>query len=79
MKNFFFTLLIITTSMIAFADDHKEKKDVDMKKGNSVIRVSQDFVDHYTKLGYQILDNKKNISVAKETEKIIKDIKKTKE
>ena len=31
MKNFFFTLLIITTSMIAFADDHKEKKDVDMK------------------------------------------------
>ena len=31
MKNFFFTLLMITTSMIAFADDHKEKKDVDMK------------------------------------------------
>ena len=31
MKNFFLTLLIITTSMIAFADDHKEKKDVDMK------------------------------------------------
>tara|TARA_R100001126_G_scaffold91528_1_gene61088 strand:- start:1314 stop:1484 length:171 start_codon:yes stop_codon:yes gene_type:complete len=54
-------------------------KDVDMKKGNSVIRVSPDFVDHYTKLGYQTLDNKKNISVAKETEKIIKEIKKTKE
>ena len=35
MKNFFFTLLIITTSMIAFADDHKEKKDVDMKTTKS--------------------------------------------
>ena len=34
-------------------------KDVDMKKGDSVIRVSPDFVDHYTKLGYQTLDNKK--------------------
>ena len=33
MKNFF-TLLIITTSMIAFADDHK-KKDVDMKTTKS--------------------------------------------
>ena len=54
-------------------------KDVNMKKGDSVIRVSAEFVDHYTKLGYQTLDHKKNISVAKETEKIIKDIKKTKE
>ena len=54
-------------------------KDVNMKKGDSMITVSQDFVEHYTKLGYQTLDNKKNISVAKETEKIIKDIKKTKE
>ena len=27
-----FTLLFIVTSMISFADDHKEKKDVDMKK-----------------------------------------------
>ena len=53
-------------------------KDVDMKKGDSVIRVSPDFVDHYTKLGYQTLDNKKNISVAKETEKIIKEITKSK-
>ena len=26
-----FTLLFIVTSMISFADDHKEKKDVDMK------------------------------------------------
>ena len=54
-------------------------KDVDMKKGDSVIRVSPDFVDHYTKLGYRVDDGKKNISVAKETEKIIKEIKKTKE
>ena len=32
MKKLFFTLLVIATSMISFADDHKEKKDVDMKK-----------------------------------------------
>jgi len=54
-------------------------KDVNMKKGDSIIKVSAEFVDHYTKLGYQIIDNKKNISVAKETEKIIKEIKKAKE
>ena len=32
MNKLFFTLLVIATSMISFADDHKEKKDVDMKK-----------------------------------------------
>ena len=32
MKKLFFTILVIATSMISFADDHKEKKDVDMKK-----------------------------------------------
>ena len=57
----------------------KTAKDVNMKKGDSIIKVSAEFVDHYTKLGYQIIDNKKNISVAKETEKIIKEIKKAKE
>ena len=54
-------------------------KDVNMKKGDSMISVSQDFVEHYTKLGYQVIENNKKISVAKETDKIIKDLKKTKE
>ena len=53
-------------------------KDVNMKKGNSMISVSQDFVDHYTKQGYEIIDNKTKVSVAKETEKIIKEITKSK-
>tara|TARA_R100000654_G_scaffold13351_1_gene29112 strand:+ start:6344 stop:6517 length:174 start_codon:yes stop_codon:yes gene_type:complete len=53
-------------------------KDVKMKKGNSMISVSQDFVDHYTKQGYEIIDNKTKVSVAKETEKIIKEITKSK-
>ena len=54
-------------------------KDIVMNKGDSTIKISAEFDDHYTKLGYQIVDKKKNISVAKETEKIIKDLKKTKE
>ena len=31
------TLLVVTTSMISFADEHKEKKDVDMKKIKSAL------------------------------------------
>ena len=31
MKKKIFTSLVITTSMVAFADDHEGKKDVDMK------------------------------------------------
>ena len=54
-------------------------KDINMKKGDSMIKISEEFVDHYKKLGYETFDNKKNISVAKETEKIIKDLKKEKE
>ena len=54
-------------------------KDVSMKKGNSMITVSQDFVEHYTKIGYEVIEKNKKISVAKETDKIIKDLKKTKE
>ena len=53
-------------------------KDVNMKKGNSMISVSQDFVEHYTKQGYEIVSNKTKVSVAKETEKIIKEITKSK-
>jgi len=53
-------------------------KDVKMKKGDSMISVSQDFVEHYTKIGYQVIENKKKISVEKETEKIIKGITKDK-
>tara|TARA_R100001480_G_scaffold64311_1_gene76517 strand:+ start:109 stop:282 length:174 start_codon:yes stop_codon:yes gene_type:complete len=53
-------------------------KDVKMKKGNNGIIVSQDFVEHYTKMGYVVEGKNKNISVAKETEKIIKDLTKDK-
>ena len=53
-------------------------KDVNMKKGDSMITCSEDFVEHYTSIGYQVIENKKNISVAKETEKIIKEITKSK-
>ena len=53
-------------------------KDVKMKKGNNGIIVSQDFVEHYTKMGYVVEGKNKNISVAKETEKIIKDLTKEK-
>ena len=60
-------------------ESSKEKqKDVKMKKGNSMISVSQDFVEHYTKQGYEIVSNKTKVSVAKETEKIIKEITKSK-
>ena len=31
MEKLFFTLLVVTVSMTSFADDHKEKKDDDMK------------------------------------------------
>ncbi len=54
-------------------------KDISMKKGDSMIKISEEFVDHYKKLGYEIFHHKKNISVAKETEKIIKELKKEKE
>ena len=49
-----------------------------MKKGKSEITVSQDFVEHYTNMGYVVEGKNKNISVAKETEKIIKDLTKEK-
>tara|TARA_Y100001972_G_scaffold103258_1_gene129369 strand:+ start:381 stop:554 length:174 start_codon:yes stop_codon:yes gene_type:complete len=53
-------------------------KDVHMKKGKSEITISQDFVEHYTNMGYTVQGKNKNISVAKETEKIIKDLTKEK-
>tara|TARA_Y100000114_G_C11637008_1_gene267289 strand:+ start:329 stop:499 length:171 start_codon:yes stop_codon:yes gene_type:complete len=52
-------------------------KDVNMKKGQSTIRVSEEFVEHYEKMGYQKMDGKK-ISVEKETEKIINKLTKSK-
>ena len=36
-------------------------KDIVMNKGDSTIKISAEFVDHYTKLGYQTVDKKKNI------------------
>ena len=29
-------------------------KDISMKKGDSMIKISEEFVDHYKKLGYEI-------------------------
>ena len=52
--------------------------DIVMVKGDNKIKISPDFKEYYEKQGYTIADKNKNISVAKETEKIIKEITKSK-
>tara|TARA_A100001201_G_scaffold85348_1_gene75464 strand:+ start:41 stop:211 length:171 start_codon:yes stop_codon:yes gene_type:complete len=54
-------------------------KDVFMKKGTTVIKVVEDFVPNYEKNGWSLNEENKKISVEKETQKVIKDLKKTKE
>lgn len=54
-------------------------KDVFMKKGTTVIKVVEDFVPNYERQGWALHEENKNISVEKETKKIIKEIKKEKE
>jgi predicted fused transcriptional regulator/phosphomethylpyrimidine kinase len=34
-------------------------KDISMKKGDSMIKISEEFVDHYKKLGYEIFHHKR--------------------
>ena len=45
-------------------------KDVNMKKGDSMISVSKDFVDHYTKLGYQVIENNKKFQLQKKLKRL---------
>jgi len=54
-------------------------KDVFMKKGTTVIKVVEDFVKKKKKNGWTLNEENKNISVEKETKKVIKDLKKEKE
>ena len=41
-------------------------KDIKMKKGKETIIISQDYIDHYIKLGYK-LEDKKSARKAEET------------
>ena len=45
-------------------------KDINMKKGKETITISEDFIDHYIKLGYKLEDKK---SVKKKEEVIKQD------
>ena len=54
-------------------------KDVNMKKGNNKIKISPDFKEYYEKQGFTVEGENKKISVEKETQKVIKELKKTKE
>ena len=38
-------------------------KDITMKKGDETITISEDFIDHYIKLGYK-LENEKTVKKA---------------
>ena len=41
-------------------------KDINMKKGKETSTISEDFIDHYIKLGYK-LEDKKSVKKAEET------------
>ena len=41
-------------------------KDIIMKKGKETITISQDYIDHYIKLGYK-LEDKKSAKKAEQT------------
>ena len=53
--------------------------DIVMVKGDIKIKISPDFQEHYEKQGFTVEGKNKKISVEKETEKVIKEFKKTKE
>ena len=53
--------------------------DIVMVKGNDKIKISPDFQEYYEKRGYTVEGKNKKISVEKETQKVIKELKKTKE
>ena len=53
--------------------------DIVMVKGNNKIKISPDFKESYEKQGFTVEGKNKKISVEKETQKVIKELKKTKE
>ena len=78
MKKLFFTLLVIATSMISFADDHKEKKDVDMKKIKSELgyweakdcKAVSDAAGLMLYLSYQSLEDSKKGTTKKRADEL---------
>ena len=53
--------------------------DIVMVKGNTKIKISPDFKEYYEKRGFTVDAENKKISDEKETQKVIKELKKTKE
>ena len=53
--------------------------DITMTKGDMTIKISPDFQEYYEKQGYTVGEKKQKISVEKETQKVIKELKKEKE
>jgi len=49
-------------------------KDVKMKKGKDIITVTQDFIDHYIKLGYKLEDKKSAKKVEETSEPETKEV-----
>ena len=54
-------------------------KDIVMSKGDMTIKISPDFQEYYEKRGFTVEGKNKKISVEKETQKVIKELKKEKE
>jgi hypothetical protein len=54
-------------------------KDIVMSKGDMTITISPDFQEYYEKKGFTVGEKNKKISVEKETQKVIKELKKEKE
>ena len=53
-------------------------QDINMVKGDAIIKIAPDFLEYYQKRGWQVQDKNKKISVAPETKKIIKELTKEK-
>lgn len=53
--------------------------DIVMVKGDTKVKISPDFQEYYEKRGFTVEGKNKKISVEKETQKVIKELKKTKE
>ena len=54
-------------------------KDIVMSKGDMTVKISPDFQGYYEKQGFTVGEKKQKISVEKETQKVIKELKKEKE
>ena len=51
-------------------------KDIVMSKGDITIKISPDFQEYYEKQGFTVGEKKQKISVEKETQNVIKELKK---